>query len=63
MTTTQVGAAGEGEGEAGFFYCILVRQGRDIHPTWVKLFPETLSNRLRGFCSTRAKSEEDFDSY
>ena len=42
----------------------MLRHGRDIHPTWVKSSIETLSNtRVLGFCSTRAKSEEDFDSY
>ena len=42
----------------------MLRHGRDVHPTWVKSSIETLSNtRVWGFCSTRAKSEEDFDSY
>ena len=41
----------------------LLCHGRDVHPTWVKSITETLSNKGSGFCSTRAKSEEDFDSY
>ena len=42
----------------------VLRHGRDVHPTWVKSSIETLSNtRVWGFCSTRGKSEEDFDSY
>ena len=42
--------------------CVLCH-GRDVHPMWVKSFTKTLSNKGRGFCSTRAKSEEDIDSY
>ena len=43
---------------------MLLRHGRDVHPTWVRSSIGTLSNtRVLGFCSTRAKSEEDFDSY
>ena len=42
----------------------LLRHGRDVHPTWVRSSIETLSNTMVwGFWSTRAKSEEDFDSY
>ena len=41
----------------------LLRHGRDVHPTWVKSFTETLSNTGSGVLSTRAKSKEDFDSY
>ena len=44
----------------------LLRHGRDVHPTWVKSSIETLSNTkggVPGILSTRAKSEEDFDSY
>ena len=43
----------------------MLRHGRDVHPTWVKSSIETLSNtkRFPGVLSTRAKSEEDFDSY
>ena len=36
--------------------------GRDIHLTWVKSFTKTLGSGFR-VLSTRAKSEEDFDSY
>ena len=39
---------------------LLLRHSRDVHPTWVKSFTKTLGS---GFCSTRAKSKEDFDSY
>ena len=43
---------------------LVLHHGRDVHPTWVKSSIETLSNtRVWGFCSTRAKSEGDFDSY
>ena len=42
---------------------VLLRHGRDIHPMWVKLFTETLRSGFLRFCSTRAKSKEDFDSY
>ena len=44
---------------------IVLRHGRDVHPTWVKSSIETLSNtkRVPGVLSTRAKSEEDFVSY
>ena len=43
----------------------VLRHGRDVHPTWVKSSIETLSNTkgVPGVLSTRAKSEEDFDSY
>ena len=41
----------------------VLRHGRDVHPTWVKLFTKTLGSGFLRFCSTRAKSEEDFDSY
>ena len=43
----------------------MLRHGRDVHPTWVKSFIETLSNDkgAPGVLNTRAKSEEDFDSY
>ena len=41
----------------------LLRHSRDVHPTWVKLFTKTLRSRFLRFCSTRAKSKEDFDSY
>ena len=41
----------------------LLCHSRDVHPTWVKLFTETLSNNGLGVLSTRAKSEGDFDSY
>ena len=41
----------------------MLRHGRDVHPTWVKLSTETLSNTGSGVLSTRAKSKEDFDSY
>ena len=41
--------------------CVL-RHGRDILPMWVKLFTKTLGSGF-GVLSTRAKSEEDFDSY
>ena len=40
----------------------MLRHGRDVHPTWVKSFTETLGSGF-GVLSTRAKSEEDFDSY
>ena len=42
---------------------IVLRHGRDVHLMWVKLFTETLGSGFLRFCSTRAKSEEDFDSY
>ena len=41
----------------------VLRHSRDIHLTWVKSSIETLSNKGLGVLSTRAKSEEDFDSY
>ena len=41
----------------------LLRHGRDVHPTWVMSSIETLSNKGLGFLSTKANSEEDFDSY
>ena len=42
----------------------MLRHGRDVHPTWVESLIETLSNtKGLGVLSTRAKSEEDFDSY
>ena len=43
----------------------LLHHGRDVHPTWVESSIETLSNtkRVPRVLSTRAKSEEDFDSY
>ena len=41
----------------------MLRHGRDVHPTLVKLFTETLSNEGSGVMSIRTKSEEDFDSY
>ena len=40
----------------------LLCHSRDVHPTWVKSFTETLGSGS-GVLSTRAKSEEDFDSY
>ena len=40
----------------------MLRHGRGVHPTWVKSFTETLGSGF-GVLSTRAKSEEDFDSY
>ena len=42
---------------------IVLCHGRDIHPTWVKSFTKTLRSGFLRFCSTRAKSKEDFDSY
>ena len=45
------------------FSTYMLRDGRDVHPTWVKSSIETLSNKSLGFWSTRARSEEDFDSY
>ena len=42
---------------------MVLRHGRDVHPTWVKLFTKTLGSVFDRFCSTRAKSKEDFDSY
>ena len=41
---------------------LVLRHGRDVHPMWVKSFTETLGSGFR-VLSTRAKSEEDFDSY
>ena len=41
----------------------VLRHGRDVHPMWVKSLTGTLSNKGSGILSTRAKSEEDFDSY
>ena len=41
----------------------MLRHGRDVHLTWVKSFTETLRSGFLRFCSTRAKSKEDFDSY
>ena len=43
--------------------CNVLRHSRDVHPTWVKSFTKTLGNGFLRFCSTRAKSKEDFDSY
>ena len=41
----------------------VLHHGRDVHPTWVKSFTKTLGSGFLRFCSTRAKSKEDFDSY
>ena len=41
---------------------LMLHHGRDVHPTWVKSFTETLGSGF-GVLSTREKSEEDFDSY
>ena len=42
---------------------LVLLHGRDVHLTWVKSFTKTLGNGFLRFCSTRAKSKEDFDSY
>ena len=44
-------------------YDTVLRHSRDVHPTWAKSSIETLSNTRVWGSSTRAKSEEDFDSY
>ena len=41
----------------------VLRHGRDVHPMWVKSFTKTLGSEFLRFCSIRAKSKEDFDSY
>ena len=38
----------------------MLHHGRDVHPTWVKLFTKTLSNKGSRVLST--KSEEDLGS-
>ena len=42
---------------------MVLRHGRDVHPTWVVSYTGTMSNKGSGVLSTRAKSKEDFDNY